>query len=246
MKKALPIVLAAAGLASLTATPALAIDGLSANAAVTTNYVFRGISQSGANIAAQAGLDYNIPGVSGLAVGTWVSSIDFGNAFGEDTPVEWDIYGSYTYAINDKFSLSVGGIHYTYPNSPHAVNYNWYEGWVGASYNFGFATVGGKVYYSPDYVNLSTHQFYYTAGVTVPVVPWLSLSANIGHTDLDHSVFPLIKDYTDWNVSAAATYENFTLTVGYADTDLDGAYEVKSGAFQTTAQLFVMLSFKLP
>src|SRR5258705_6803712 len=145
MKKALPIVLAAVGLASVTATPAFAIDGLSANAAVTTNYVFRGISQSGGQAAVQAGLDYNIPGVTGFAVGTWASSIDFGNANGEDTPLEWDLYGSYTYAINDKFSLSVGAIHYTYPNSPHGVNYNWYEGWAGAGYNFGFATVGGKI-----------------------------------------------------------------------------------------------------
>jgi len=244
MKKTLPLVLAAVGLASVTATPAFAIDGLSANAAVTTNYVFRGISQSGGDIAAQAGLDYNIPQVSGLAVGTWVSSINFG----DDTPVEWDLYGSYTYPVNDKFALMIGGIHYTYPNSPHGVNYNWWEAWVGGSYNFGFASVQAKFYYSPDYINLSTHQFYYTGGVTVPVpgLPWLSLSANIGHTDLDHAVFPLIKDYTDWNISAAATYQNFTLTLGYAQTDLSGAYEVKSGVFQTNAQFFAMLGFKIP
>jgi len=245
MKRNLPIVLAAVGLASLTATPALAIDGLSANAAVTSNYVFRGISQSGANAAVQAGLDYAVPG-TGLAIGTWASSIDFGNQFGEDTPLEWDIYGSYTFAITDMFSLSAGAIHYTYPSSPHGLNYNWYEGWVGASYNFGVATVGGKVYYSPDYVNLSTHQFYYTAGITFPIAPWLSISANVGHTDVDHPVAPIIKDYTDWNVSVAATYENFTVTLGYTDTDLDGIYEVSTGPFQTTAQFYAMLSFKLP
>src|SRR5690242_11363460 len=73
MKKHLSIVLGATalGLASMAATPASAqIAGLSANAAVTTNYIFRGISQSGANPAVQAGLDYNI-GTSGFAIGTW-------------------------------------------------------------------------------------------------------------------------------------------------------------------------------
>jgi len=33
---------------------------------------------------------------------------------------------------------------------------------------------------------------------------------------------PIIDDYLDWNISAVATYGNFSLTAGYTDTDLDG------------------------
>jgi uncharacterized protein (TIGR02001 family) len=249
MKKHLSTVLGATalGLVSMTATPASAqIEGLSANAAVTTNYIFRGISQSGANPAVQAGLDYAF-GDTGLAIGTWASSIDFGQVDGSDAaPMEWDIYGSYTLAITDAFSLVAGGIAYIYPSTATGAQFNWFEVYGGASYNFGVAAVSGRVYYSPDYVNLSTHQFYYTGGVSVPVLDWLALNANIGFTDLDHAVFPVIEDYMDWNISAVATYGNFSLTLGYTDTDLEDDYEIQSGPFQTTGQFYGMIGFRLP
>ncbi len=72
-------------------------------------------------------------------------------------------------AITDAFGLVVGGIGYLYPSSATGANFNWFEIYGGLSYNFGVASVSGRVYYSPDYVNLSTSQFYYTAGVSVPV-----------------------------------------------------------------------------
>ena len=249
MKKTFSLVLGASalGLASIAATPASAqIAGLSANAAVTTNYIFRGISQSGGNIAVQAGVDYNI-GTTGFAVGAWASSIDFGNAtLGDDTSAEIDLYGSYTFAISDAFSLSAGAITYNYPSSPHNVNYNWWEGWVGASYNFGVAAVTGKVFYSPDYVNLSTNEIYFNGAVSVPVLDWLTLNGSIGYSVFDHAVPPIIDDYLDWTISAVATFGNFSLTAGYTDTDLDGIYEVTSGPFETDGQFYFMVGFRLP
>jgi len=43
-----------------------------------------------------------------------------------------------------------------------------------------------------------------------------------------------------------ATYEAYTLTLGYTDTSLSGIYKVTSGPFETNAQLFAMISFKIP
>ena len=253
MKRSLSILLGSSALAvGLAATPASAqIAGLSGNAAVTTNYIFRGISQSGANPAVQAGIDYALPG-TGLALGTWASSIDFGSIAGSDgiphdaAPFEWDIYGSYTFAITDAFGVSAGAIAYLYPNAATGANFNWYEIWGGLSYNFGVASVSGRVYYAPDYVNLSTDEFYFTGGVSAPVLPWLTLNANLGYSLFDHAVFPIIEDYMDWNVSAVASYGNFSFTVGYSDTDLGGAYEIQSGPFQTTGQFWFMVGFRLP
>jgi len=247
MKRFLPVLLGAAGLASMIATPAMSAP-LSANAAVTTNYIFRGISQSGGQSAVSAGLDYDLGDtVPGLAVGTWASSIDFGHAtLGDDTPMELDLYGSYTGAITDKFGYALGAITYNYPNSPHGVNYNWYEIWGSLSYNFDIFSVTGKVYYSPDYVNLSNRQVYYNGAVSIPITPWLALTGSVGYTDLDHAVTPVIKSYTDYSLTLAATYENYTLSVGYTGTDLDAPYEVTSGPFQTNDQFFASIAFKLP
>jgi uncharacterized protein (TIGR02001 family) len=248
MKKVLPILLGAVGMASM-ATPLMAAP-LSGNAAVTTNYIFRGLSQSGGNPAVQAGLDYDLGAfLPGLAVGTWASSIDFGNTAGGDplAPMEWDIYGSYTGSITDAFSWSVGTIGYLYPSTASGNDFNWVELWGGLAYNFGMFSVTGKLYYSPDYVALGTHELYYTAGVSVPLGDILSFNASVGHTDLENSVFPVIKDYTDWNLNVAATMDNFTLTVGYTGTDgLNGAYRIRSGPFQTTDQYYVSVGFKLP
>ena len=245
MKRILPMLFGVLGMAMVATSPAHAIDGLTANGAVTSNYIFRGLSQSAANPAVQGGVDYDAG--NGFAVGAWASSLDFGTSpSGDDNaPIEIDLYGSYTLAITDMFSVSGGVVTYNYPNVPAGVNFNWYEVWGGLSYDFGFFSASGKLYYSPDYVNLSDRQLYYTGGVSVPITPWLALNANVGRTDLGHSIFPVIKDYTDWNVSLAATVDQFTLTVGYTDTDLDGAYEITSGPFQTNEQFFVMLSFRI-
>jgi uncharacterized protein (TIGR02001 family) len=244
MKKSLSTVLGAAALAAsgFAATPAAAqIPGLSANAAVTTNYIFRGISQSAANPAVQAGVDYAIAD-TGLAIGAWASSINFND---NETEIEVDLYGSYTLAITDALGITGGFVTYNYPSSPTGVNYNWYEIYAGVSYNFGVASVNGRVYYSPDYVNLSTDEIYFTGGVSVPVIDWLTLNANVGYSTFDHAVFPIIDDYLDWNVSAVATLGAFSLTAGYTDTDLDDAYEVTSGPFQTDGQFYFMVGFKL-
>jgi len=244
MRKILQIALGALGLAAAAAwtSPALAAEGLTANAAITTNYVFRGISQSGANPAVQAGLDYDlgVAGLSGFAVGTWVSSIDFDN----ESPIEWDIYGSYTAALTDKLSWSVNVLAYVYPNTPTGVDYNWQEYWASLAYNFDIFTLTGKVYYSPDYVNLSTSQIYYNGAISIPIASWLAINGAVGFTDIETDVPPLIQSYTDWTVSLAATFEAYTFTLGYTSSDLEGIYEVTSGRFQTTEQFFFMFGFR--
>ena len=249
MKKLLPVLLGALGMAS-TVTP-LAAAPLSGNAAVTTNYIFRGITQSGGDPAVQAGLDYDLGAMlPGLAVGTWASSIDFGNTAGgsPSAPMELDLYGSYTGSITPELSYSLGVIGYLYPSTAAGADYNWVEMWGSATYNFGFFALTGKFYYSPDYVALGVTEMYYNAGISVPLgdLP-VSFNASVGHTDLESSVFPVIKDYTDWNLNLAATYENYTLTVGYTGTSgLNGAYRVPVGLFQTTDQVYVSIGFKLP
>ena len=82
------------------ATPALAQDGaevagsgltVSGNAAIVTDYRFRGVSLSGGDFAIQGGVD--VAHDSGFYVGTWGSSIDAGEAFGE---MELDVYGGWS------------------------------------------------------------------------------------------------------------------------------------------------------
>src|SRR5512135_1095233 len=65
-----------AALASSFALPALAeTSPFSTNVSLTTNYLYRGISQTGAKPAIQGGFDY--ANANGVYVGAWGSSISW-------------------------------------------------------------------------------------------------------------------------------------------------------------------------
>ena len=95
----------------------------SANVAITTDYTFRGISQSGGDAAIQGGFDW----VSELFyVGTWGSTVDFnddlenpftGEQISDGSSLEIDFYAGYTPSFGD-LSLGFGVTYYLYPDAP--------------------------------------------------------------------------------------------------------------------------------
>jgi len=86
---------------------------LSANIGATSNYVWRGATQTDDNAAVQGGIDYAHD--SGFYLGTWVSNVDFGSG-GE---VEWDLYGGFGGEVGG-FGYDLGIIYYAYPDSTDA------------------------------------------------------------------------------------------------------------------------------
>ena len=95
---------------------------LSFNVSLTTDYRYRGISQSRLKPALQGGADYALP--NGFYVGTWASTItwikDLGTLAGVDTgssPVEIDFYGGYKGEIQKDFTYDVGLLQYWYPGN---------------------------------------------------------------------------------------------------------------------------------
>ena len=93
------------------AAAAEAASPVTGNMAFVSNYVFRGLTQSWAKPAVQAGLDYVHP--SGFYLGTWGSSVsdkEYNNA-----SMEWDFYAGYNGKINDDMGWGVGAIQIWYP-----------------------------------------------------------------------------------------------------------------------------------
>lgn len=96
----------------------------SANVAITTDYTFRGISQSAGDPAIQGGIDW---ASDIFYVGTWGSTVDFNddlvNPFtGEGSngsSTEIDFYAGFTPSVGD-FSFDFGVIYYLYPAAPGA------------------------------------------------------------------------------------------------------------------------------
>lgn len=117
---------------SLLAAGATAGD-LTANASVTTNYVFRGFTQSDDGLAVQGGIDYTPK--SGFYAGTWASTVDFPTT---GSSVEVDLYLGYNVKLDNDWGLDVGYITYEYTDSAIDANR---ELFIGANYK------GFRLYY---------------------------------------------------------------------------------------------------
>ena len=101
---------------AVTPEPAPAPEStLSFNVGATTDYRYRGISQSRLKPALSAGADYSH--ASGLYVGTWLTTIKWIKDAGGDAPMEWDVYGGYKGQFGASgLGYDVGLLHYNYPS----------------------------------------------------------------------------------------------------------------------------------
>lgn len=111
---------------------------LTGNLAVTSNYVFRGLTQTDGKPAVQGGIDLTF--TNGFYLGTWLSNISWytdqnaGTASNpvalsspgslgppyvpfrsNSAPLEWDFYGGYRGTFAKDWSFDLGGIEYYYP-----------------------------------------------------------------------------------------------------------------------------------
>ena len=123
MKKSIVSVALSTLIASsaLVSTSASAVEGLSANVGLTSNYLWRGVSQTDDGAAISGGIDYAAD--SGFYVGTWASNVDFG----DDASYELDFYAGFSGELPDGFGYDVGYIYYAYPDSAESDSANEYE-----------------------------------------------------------------------------------------------------------------------
>lgn len=137
------------------AAPALADDKLtfSGNVDLTTDYVFRGMSQTDENGAIQGEFDATW---KLFYLGVWASNLNFGGAQtqgGELVDVaqlEADWYGGIR-PVWKGVTFDIGGIYYSYPNSFGPAHLDYFELKTGASYTFfEKLTLGLFNFYSPN------------------------------------------------------------------------------------------------
>ena len=208
-------VLAAA--ASAMAVPALAQEGeWSGNVTLTSNYVFRGITQTDEGPAVQGGFDF---ASDSFYVGTWASAIDYDDG----TSAEIDLYAGWTPTVG-VFDLDIGAIYYYYPDAPDDPEQNFVEGYAGGSTTLGeFLDVGASVAYSPEFYGETGQAFYYAASAGVPLGEFFGIDATVGYSSGDEDEG--FTDYTDWSVGLTTSVAGFDLDFRYIDTDLDAVDE---------------------
>lgn len=181
---------------------------ISWNAAATSDYVFRGVSQTQESPAISAGVDLTN---GAFYAGAWASNVDFG----DDTDAEVDLYGGWRPEVSG-WNLDLGGVAYLYTGQPDGADYDYVELKAAASRAVGPVTVGGAVYWSPDFFGASEDEATYLEAnaAFVPADRW-TVSGAVGRQWVSSDL-----DYATWNLGAAyALTDHLSVDVRYHDTD---------------------------
>lgn len=214
------------GVLALASAGAATAD-IAGNVSLTTDYRFRGISQTDRDPAIQGGFD--LATESGFYVGAWASNIQFGGS------IEIDGYGGFKGSIGEGLTYDLGYIYYAYPSANEDsaelddLDYQEFKAALGF---LGF-TVG--VNYSPEYT-LETGGFWYVFadyGFALGDFGTLSLHAALnqwedeedyakfGLGDADNILDPEDDAYIDFFVKLAKDMWGVTWAIAYVGTDLD-------------------------
>jgi len=216
---------------------------LTANVSLTSDYRYRGISQSNLQPAIQGGFDYAHS--SGFYIGNWNSSIswisDAASASGNSAsaPIEMDFYAGYKYEWSKGFTADVGILQYYFPTSGatgFTTNPNTTE--VYAAQNFTFDSVTGFLKFS--YAATTIFGFSNSAGsnytdltVNYDTGVWgLTLNAHAGYQYVAGTASGAsvsnnsLYSYTDWKLGVTKDFgSGLTLGVAYLGTNAKkGAY----------------------
>ena len=177
----------------LAAGPAAAEEpfSISANIGAVSNYMWRGVTQTGDQPAISGGLD--LTHESGFYAGTWVSNVDFGDA----GTYEIDGYFGFGGDINDNLSYDLNAIYYAYPDGRDS---DFAE--IGGSMTFSGATLGVaySVYGQDDGGLADDGNLYYYGGYEFGDLPFgLSFAARAGYFDYRHDDIEYETDEMDIN-----------------------------------------------
>jgi uncharacterized protein (TIGR02001 family) len=209
----------------------------------TTNYIFRGLSQSEGKPALQGALEYTYAvGDFTPYLGAFASNVSFPS---NNTPagdrdmsirqkIEVDLYGGLRWTTPlSGLTLDVGFISYTYPGNtadkqkglgPNTYgNPQWNEWYGKAAYDFGLATALGSFFYTKDFSYGSGTGTYVEGGLDVPVPFDVLVSARLGRQNIQRNVNFGAPDYTTWNIGLSREFEwpfTFTLAGMYSDTNI--------------------------
>ena len=218
-KKLLPAALATALLAG--ATVAQADMEISGNVALTSDYKFRGISQSNEDIAVQGGFDLGWD--NGIYIGTWASSVDFDVSSadgGLNGSLELDYYVGWASDIGDSgFGIDVGYLYYDYPGDD-GVEGDYQELYGSLSWN----DLAVGVAYSDDYYAETDTFWYYYADYSLGINDTFTIDFHVGYNDVEKNGGFLSSDeysFIDYSVGVTASWLAVDWTLAYVGTDLD-------------------------
>ncbi len=242
-------VVASASSLTFAEAPALPYDlTFSGSAAVTTDYRFRGITQTLSDPAVQAG--FTLGHASGFYFGLWGSNVDFG-----DGSPHLELDPSLGYATTlDNFSskpvLDVGMLYYNYPSES---DLNWLELYGKLTFSEVFTegdSILTNINYTNDYAGADLDSWNVNASYSVPLASsGFGGIVGVGYTTIDEDDFFNGDDnYLDWKVGLTYNFKSLpSVTAELAavgtNIDTDGLSRSIERGYETGAVFTLTNSF---
>ncbi len=202
---------------SMSGISPLVYADISMNIGVTSNYVWRAMTQTENSSAISGGLDWN--NAQGFYAGAWVSQ-----AWSD---YELDLYGGYSGTIGD-FGYGAGLIYYTYPGDDDA---NFVELGLSGSWhmlNFGLdytldSDIDDTSALGESYIEGDMH---YYAGVSLSLPQDFSLALTFGQYAWEDDGLPtgsggVVEDFTYYQIDLTKNMGAFgDVTLSLSDSDI--------------------------
>jgi len=200
------------------------------NFSITSNYVFRGLTQSDKKPAVQGGYDYSH--ACGFYAGAWASSESWvaDGGYGQNS-METDFYLGYKFSPVKDLTVDIGAIEYYYPgrydnavlNSGYAAKPHTTEAYLGLSYKWASFKFSDTL--SPDFFGTqgakNTKYYDLTATPSLPYGLTLTLHAGRqaftkGYSNYLSAPYSSALSYNDYKVGLSKeVIPTYTLAAAY-------------------------------
>lgn len=179
----------------------------SATVTATSDYDFRGVTQTAQDPALQGSIDWAAD--NGIYVGAWGSNVDFGDCC--DESMELDLYVGFAGGDEEGLTFDVGGVWYAYPG---ADDIDYPEIWAG----IGYGMFGAKLWYSWDEFATDESAYYIEGSMDIPLPNDFGISVHVGYSDGD-AFDNLVgyQSYFDYSVGITKSIGNWGLELKWVD-----------------------------
>lgn len=189
---------------------------LGAYATLTTDYPFRGLTQTDGDPAIQLGVDYHHD--VGWFIGAWGSTVEFDPQRREpDKPRDYEVnfYGGFEYAFSRDWTASASAVRYYYPDT--SIDYDYWEVAAAAAYQQRWYL---SVSYTDDWRGNDTSATAFELTLLQPLGKGFTAGGTFGYFDREDSA---IDHYKYGDLGLSLQLGPVTLDARYYDTDNDAA-----------------------
>lgn len=227
----------------------------------TTDYDFRGTSQTQGDPALQASVDFE----EGLFYASiWGSNVDFGE--GVDGSLEVDFVAGLAGETVAGFRWDVGGTYYLYPGSNDDLANDVVKiGDYGEIYaGGGYGPLDAKIWYSPSLYDSSDEGWYAEVNLGVPLPNEFTFFLHAGYSfgdwydelekalgdpgssDFDPDYGSDDAEYADYAFGVRRPFGNFDAELKVVTTDTDSYFEINNGASRNDTRIILSVSTTFP